>query len=454
VSRKLSALRWELAGRPWLFIIVAAAIPFMIWAIGTRSEPHHVRVSFAAAVNVVPGLDVQIDGFDVGKISSVKLVGERAEVTLGIKDGRFWPLRRGTTATLRWPTPAGSGTRKVDLSPAASPAPPLPEGGIIAGRDAVTPVEIDQVFNTFDMPTRTHLRRGLQHTAKTFGENSATVRKALGSFDEAVGAYRDVSGDLAADRATLRTLVGSTAGVMRRLAPHERAISDLVTVANRTLATFADHSSRLQASITKFPGTLQESRTTLARLDLSVAKVSDLVTDLRPGARTLAGFARSAAPTLAALRPTARLGVKVTDQLRTDAPQLTRALAAGQPLMANTRSILTRAEPMLECLRPYTPEAAGVAVLWGSWTKNYNPKLAGGRIHEAQDHYARVLVTASPTSFHAYPKGTSSQIQEALGKKYAMPRPPGLGVGKPWFLPQCGVTEAGLDPTKDPEHTK
>jgi len=163
---------------------------------------------------------------------------------------------------------------------------------------------------------------------------------------------------------------------------------------------------------------------------------------------------RTASQTLAARRPTARLGVKIADRLRTDAPRLTNALAVGEPLMSNTQSILTRAEPMLACLRPYTPEAAGVAVLWGSWTKNYDPTLAGGRLHASRDHYARVLVTASPTSLHAYPKGTSTQIQEALGKKYAMPRPPGLGVERPWFLPQCGVTQAALDPTKDPEHPR
>jgi phospholipid/cholesterol/gamma-HCH transport system substrate-binding protein len=453
MTRRLSTLRWHLAGRPWLIIFVAAAVPFAIWAAGTRSQPHHVRVSFSAAVNVVPGLDVQIDGFDVGKISSVTLVDGRAEVELGISDERFWPLRRGTTATLRWPTPAGSGTRKVDLDPAGASAPALREGAIIPGRDAVTPVEVDDVFNTFDGGTRRHLRRALKHTATTFGENSSTVRRALGGFDEAAGAFRDVSSDLAADRAALRTLVGATAGVTRRLAPREQAISDLVTVADATLSTFAAHSRQLQASITTFPRTLDESRTTLARLDESVGKVRGLVDDLRPGADQLAALARSAAPALAVLRPAARQGVRVTDRLRANAPPLALTLKTGTPLMDDTRSVLTSVQPMLECVRPYVPEAAGIAVLWGSWTKNYTPKMGPGRKSFATDHYARVLTIASPTSFHAYPKGTSSQIQEALGKKYAMPRPPGLSVGKPWFLPKCGVTEAALDPTKDPEHT-
>jgi hypothetical protein len=34
---------------------------------------------------------------------------------------------------------------------------------------------------------------------------------------------------------------------------------------------------------------------------------------------------------------------------------------------------------------------------------------------------------------------------------YAMPRPPGLNAGQPWFQPQCGAGPDALDPAKDPE---
>jgi hypothetical protein len=125
-------------------------------------------------------------------------------------------------------------------------------------------------------------------------------------------------------------------------------------------------------------------------------------------------------------------------------------------MLGDVQSILTDATPMLECLRPYTPELAGVAVNWNSWVSKYFPvKTQLGRQHPGgQDHYARVLIVASPTSDHAYPKDTPSTSQLLLGKIYAMPRPPGLGVDKPWFLPQCGVTEDALNAAKDPEDRK
>jgi hypothetical protein len=51
--------------------------------------------------------------------------------------------------------------------------------------------------------------------------------------------------------------------------------------------------------------------------------------------------------------------------------------------------------------------------------------------------------------------GTPLNSQQALatssGLSYAFPRPPGLNEGHPYFLPQCGITSAALNPAADPE---
>lgn len=455
MSRPLSRAVWSLAGRPWLVVLTAAALLFAWWAAGTRRQPHHVRVAFPSAVNVVKGLDVQVDGFDVGKISDVRLEDGQAIVELGIKDERFWPLRAGTVATLRWPTPAGSGTRKVDLVPAAT-GPRLPEGGIISGRDVRTPVEVDQVFDTFDEDTRAHVRSALRNTVQTVAPRVTAVRKALKDFGPAVDGYRDVSTDLSQDTNALRILLRSTGGLSAELAPRERQISNVVDVAAATLETFADKSDEVGQTLEGLPPTLSQTKTTLARLDTSTGVLTKLVDDIRPGSAKVAALADAAVPTLAALRPTARMGAQVANTLRQAAPPITTALRTTTPMLGDIRSILTDATPMLECLRPYTPELAGVAVNWNSWVSNYTPtKGQEARAHQGgQDHYARVLIVGSPTTVHAYPKDTPSTSQLLLGKKYAMPRPPGLGADKPWFLPQCGVTEDSLNASKDPEDRK
>ena len=56
----------------------------------------------------------------------------------------------------------------------------------------------------------------------------------------------------------------------------------------------------------------------------------------------------------------------------------------------------------------------------------------------------------SLASNHAYPIDAATFTQLS-GKKFALPRPPGLTAGQPWFLPDCGAGPDALDPTKDRE---
>ena len=96
---------------------------------------------------------------------------------------------------------------------------------------------------------------------------------------------------------------------------------------------------------------------------------------------------------------------------------------------------------MAGCIRPYGPELSGFLSTWIGYTKGY----------DAQGHSARILVQAPPV-----PVGSPLSSKQAVdlhggALKYAMPRPPGLNAGQPWFQPQCGAGPDALDPAKDPE---
>jgi phospholipid/cholesterol/gamma-HCH transport system substrate-binding protein len=98
---------------------------------------------------------------------------------------------------------------------------------------------------------------------------------------------------------------------------------------------------------------------------------------------------------------------------------------------------------VFDCLRPYTPELAGNLGTWTGYNQNYD---RGG-------HYARTFpLQLNPLLLPGTPATTPQVIAAASGGlKYAMPRPPGLNAGQPWFQPQCDVGPASLDPSKDPE---
>src|SRR5438067_1919807 len=100
----LASMKDWVIDHPWQMVILALSVLFVWWAIGTRSQPHHVKASFPTAMNFAKGMDVQIDGIDAGKVSKVEYLDGHAVVDLGINEDRFWPLHVGTTVTQRWGT--------------------------------------------------------------------------------------------------------------------------------------------------------------------------------------------------------------------------------------------------------------------------------------------------------------------------------------------------------------
>jgi virulence factor Mce-like protein len=429
--------------RPWIAISAAVAVAFILWVLSTRSEPHHVRVALPSALSLVPGLDVQVDGVDAGKISKVDYRDGRAVVELGI-DGDHWPLHAGTTARVRYGTTVGNGTRRVDIEPGPASAPALADGGIIPARQAYPPVEIDQVFNTLDRRTRRHLQGTVQRAADGLSGHAAALNRGIGQSAKGLTATGALIQDLAADTGAMRGLVVNAHRTTRVLAARRAAVADLVTVAASTFDEFGSRSAAVRAALSRLPGTLSEVRGTLRRLDASVGGLQPLFVDLRPGAASLRSLAPVARAAVTRLRRVAPTGTGALEALRAAAPDVRALLAEAPPVVQRLTPTLAQLAPMLACVRPYAPEAAGTLSNWASYTKNY----------DGISHYARVKVTASPYSLNSTPDVTTESYMKLLPMlSYALPRPPGLNAGTPWFLPECGAGPDSLDPAKDPEDT-
>jgi hypothetical protein len=69
-----------------------------------------------------------------------------------------------------------------------------------------------------------------------------------------------------------------------------------------------------------------------------------------------------------------------------------------------------------------------------------------------QDHLIRAqLMSFLPAGTNSTPYSPQFAVTHFPGVTYGFPRPPGELAGQPWFQPQCGVTQASLDPSKDRE---
>ena len=120
-------------------------------------------------------------------------------------------------------------------------------------------------------------------------------------------------------------------------------------------------------------------RATLDDLDV-------LVAESKPATRDLAPFLRELRPLVADARPTIRdLRTLVTREGEdNDLLDATRDMPALQrvatPSFESGRTALARAQPVLEFLRPYTPELTG-------WLRDFG---LGAANYDANGHYARV----------------------------------------------------------------
>ncbi len=426
--------------KPWVIIIAVGFVIFGWWVKGTRHQEHEVRAIFDNAVSVTPGLDVRVDGLDAGKVTKVESVDGKAVVTLGLKDDTFWPLHQGTTATLRFGSTIGNGTRIVDLNPSKSGG-NIPENGLITDKLTNETTEFDDFFDTFDAKTRKALQGTLKGTGDTFGPRAKQLGDGLEAAGPGLTHVGEFASDLAEDPAALRSFVADTYKVTATLGARHDQIENLVTVAARTFRTFAANTNGIQQSLDRFPGTLKETRTTLARLDTSLGHLDNLMTDLGPGAAQLAPLARALRPALATLRQTVPSAVAAFETGTRVAPAIKSLLVKAQPFATKAAPAFTDLAPIIGCVRPYAPEFAGLFGTWGSWSQTFDGTGHKGRI------WANLNFPESVTSLPPQP----STNLTGLGLKYALVRPPGYNVGTPWFQPQCNQTADGLDASKDPE---
>ena len=417
---------------------VAAAVGFVVHG-GSRAEPHTLRAAFASALQIRPGQDVQVAGRKVGAIRSAKLVDGRAVVEMAIDD-KAWPLRRGTTAMLRFGSPLGYAMRYVDLRPGPRAAPPLPDGGVLASGETITPVEFDDVSRVFGPRTRRDLSRLLRNAGRAMDGTGRDLGDFVDGGGQGMPGVADYTSDLAEDPHALRALVTASASVAGQVARNQQRLGPLLRDASDTIDEVVARSANVDRLLAEAPGAFTSGRRVLGHLNRTSVRLERLSRAFAPGAKELR-----------ALAPTAN---RVTTSVATEAPQFADLLRAGVRTLPSLTAFVDRAHrdlpvagralsgitDAIACVRPYAPELAG-----------YLSTTSGAHAsYDATGHYIRLGLAA-------YPATTPSTFSPAEltakfpGLHYAMVRPPGMNADQPWFQPQCGVTPAGLDAARDRE---
>jgi ABC-type transporter Mla subunit MlaD len=144
-----------------LLVVGGAAFAVASGHFGTAS-PHEMKITFPSADGLVGGSDVLLAGAKIGTVSDIQPLQsgcpaeqtECAQVTVSIEDSH-WPLHQGLRADIRPKSLLGE--KYVDLHDGTLSA-TYDTNRVLAADKTAVPVELDQLINSLDPPTRAAVR--------------------------------------------------------------------------------------------------------------------------------------------------------------------------------------------------------------------------------------------------------------------------------------------------------
>jgi virulence factor Mce-like protein len=151
------------------------------------------------------------------------------------------------------------------------------------------PVEIDQVFNMFDSPTRTAIQANLLEFGNALAGRGVDLNAAIGQLKPLVELLTPVMRNLADPKTGLSNFVSSLSATAAEVAPVAEIQGQLFADLDTTFAAFARVSRPfIQESISKSPPAEDTAIATLPTIRPFLANTGKLFSELQPGIHAIA----------------------------------------------------------------------------------------------------------------------------------------------------------------------
>lgn len=429
--------------RPLTMLVLAGAAITAIALVLSGSSPT-VTVVVPEATGLVTSQRINDGARNIGNLSAITPVdgGRAARLTLEITDPAAWPLRRSTHVEIRLGGTVSYSNRYLLLTPGKT-GPFVPDGGALPRANIQLPYEVDTLVNQLTPPVRGAIRGTIDGSAQLFDRSDPQLNQLLARGPALTGQLAGVVTDLNSDETALSTLVRSTGRVVNAVETSDPDIRTLLDGLASTVNAVASQSNALDTGLTRLPTAIGQTERTLGHARTTLLDAQQLTTALAPGISQL----RQTTEPLTQVLTT--LTAVTPDVVTALAPPQRAALTQGANLLRTVgsvtptvRSTARQAATQTGCLRPYTPEIVGFGETWGDWMSPV----------DNSDHLIRAqIMSFLPAGSNSTPYSPAAAVAHFPGVTYGFPRPPGELAGQPWFQPQCGVTQASLDPSQDRE---
>jgi virulence factor Mce-like protein len=250
---------------------------------------YDVWAQLPSGANLVKGNEVRVGGFRVGLVDKIvpqydpQLQRTIARIHMKL-DKSVEPLARDTTLIVR--QRSALGLKYVELSPGHARA-TYPAGATIPVKFAGKPVEFDDVFSTFDKPTRDASRAALKGFGDAFAGRGESLNAAIGALNPFLTHLTPVMRNLANPSTQLNEFFKQIGNASAEVAPVARIQAELFTNMADTFAAIDHSPTSLRAAIEKAPPTLDAGVSSFKTQEPFLADFADLSHRLRPVAASL-----------------------------------------------------------------------------------------------------------------------------------------------------------------------
>ena len=286
---------------------------------------YNLKAELPNAANLVKGNEVRIGGERVGSVSDIQPVRHANGVDTAVismkLEKRVDPLPVDSTVLVR--PRSALGLKYVEITPGRAGS-GYPAGATIPLSQAKPiPVEIDQVLNMFNKPTRIGQQLSIQGLGDALAGRGEDLNEAILAFRPFFTDLQPVTANLAAPRTQLRRFFPALARAAAITAPVGQTQADLFSNLDTTFTALAGVARPfIQQTIVKGPPTLD---TVTAQLPLQ-----------RPFIRNLTGFMRELRPGVAVLPQTAPV---LADALTAGAKFLPESVQTNRELESTFRTL-------------------------------------------------------------------------------------------------------------------
>lgn len=207
---------------------------------------YRVNAVFKSGAELVPGDDVTMSGFRVGKVEHLTPMASATQVSM-LLHSDFTPVFKDARAVIRQKNLLGEAYVEVNRGTASEGS--IADGGTIDEQHTLTPVEVDQVLNALDPQVRDQL----DIVINTLGQATAGRGKDMNASSSDLSSIAvDLEGlahTLANNSDHLDALIADLRKVMETLAAWHAEFRALITDWDHVMVTLASREQNLQGTI-------------------------------------------------------------------------------------------------------------------------------------------------------------------------------------------------------------